>query len=324
MSQVLVLIEVSAEGAPHPSAAGLLAAAIRVGTPVAVVAQPPGDHTSVVTRLGELGAETVFIAETPLATSILATPLVDALSAAVAALSPSAVIASNSVDGRDVAARLAVRLGSGILLDAIDLRLDGDVIVTNHSAFGGAYAVESKTGGRFAVITLREGAIQDHAPAAQPTVTTIQIEIEPVGSAVVDSVTSGGAPSGRPDLKSASKVVSGGRGLGSKDQFALVASLADALGAALGASRAAVDAGYIEAAAQVGQTGQTVAPQLYIAVGISGAIQHKAGMQTAKTIVAINKDRDAPIFEVADFGVVGDLFTIVPQLTDEIAKRKQG
>jgi electron transfer flavoprotein alpha subunit len=323
MSNVLVLVEVSSSGQVRKSAPMLLAAAAAVGTPVAVVAMAPGAGAGLVEELGALGAQAVYLAEVVDAPALLTSPQVEALVAAAAAFTPSGILIANSVDGRDVAGRLAVRLKMGLLLDAIAVRAEGGRIVATHSVFGGAYAVESAVDEGIAVVTVREGAIDASAAPAVPTVTTGSIIVDPSTSAIVDAVHGAVLATDRPELRGANRVVSGGRGLGSKENFVLVGQLADALSSAVGASRAAVDAGYVDHAAQVGQTGTTVSPELYVALGISGAIQHRAGMQTAKTIVAINKDADAPIFEVADFGVVGDLFTVVPQLIEAISKRSR-
>jgi electron transfer flavoprotein alpha subunit len=321
MSNILTLIELSGTGAIRNTAPALLAAAAKLGTPVAVVATRPGAGVPLAAELGELGAAQVYVAESDQVGSLLVAPEVEALASAAAALEPAAILLAHSVEGRDVAARLAVRIGGGLLVDAVDVRADADKIVATHSVFGGAYTVEAAVEGGTPVITVRSGAIQERAGSAAGTVTTAAIEVDPGAAAVIDAVHDAVVSSSRPELRDASTVVSGGRGLGSKEKFELVERLADALGGAVGASRAAVDAGYVPQTLQVGQTGTTVAPQLYIALGISGAIQHRAGMQTAKTIVAINKDADAPIFDIADFGIVGDVFTVVPQLIDAIEAR---
>jgi electron transfer flavoprotein alpha subunit len=321
MSHVLALIDLSPTGEIRSTAAELIAAASRLGTPVAVVAAKPGAGADLAKALGALGAAQVYVGESDLVGSALGAPQLEALASAAAALDPTAVVVANSVDSRDVAGRFAARTGAALVVDAVDLKSDGEKFVATHSIFGGAYTVESTVEGGVGVVVLRQGSVEERAAAGTGELTTVTLELGSDSFAVIDSVEPA-VSSGRPDLRGATRVVSGGRGIGSEANFALVEELADVLGAAVGASRAAVDAGYVPQTMQVGQTGTTVSPQLYVALGISGAIQHRAGMQTAKTIVVINKDADAPLFEIADFGIVGDVFTVVPQLIDAIKERK--
>ena len=317
MAEVLVLVEQTG-ATVKKSTLELLTAARRLGEPVAIWVGPGIDDAAIAT-LGEYGATSVGVAggaqyvDTPVA------PKAEVLAYAVEQHSPAAVLIAATAEGKEIAGRLAVKLGSGIVSDAIDLDADG---TGTQSVFGGSTVVKSKVVAGTPVITVRPNAIAPEAAAA----TCKRVDIEPALSAaatmakVTDRVASQG--SSRPDLSEAAIVVSGGRGVGSTEGFAAVEALADALGGAVGASRAATDAGWYPHQFQVGQTGKTVSPQLYIAAGISGAIQHRAGMQTSKTIVAINKDPEAPILELADFTVIGDLHTVLPQLTDEVKKRK--
>jgi electron transfer flavoprotein alpha subunit len=317
-NSILVLLDVTPAGELAKSAAGLLGAASAVGTPVAVIAATAA--ASLATAAGELGAAHVLTAETD--PRSLTLPLVDALAAAAALVRPDAVLISNSIEGRDVAGRFAARTRSGLVVDAVDVSRDDEGVVAQHSVYGGSYNVTSAVTFGAPVITVRQGAVDVRAEARSAFVERLDVSASGKRAASIDAVEETVATSSRPELRGAAKVISGGRGLGSKEKFKLVEQLADALGAAIGASRAAVDAGYVSQTYQVGQTGVSVSPQLYVALGISGAIQHKAGMQTAKTIIAVNKDADAPIFDIADFGVVGDLFTVVPQLLAALEARK--
>jgi len=320
MAEVLVLVE-HADGALKKISAELITAARKLGEPAAVVIGKPGTAESLAGELGALGAATVYAAESDEAAGFLVTPAVAGLAAAAATAAPAAILLAATVEGREIAGRLAVRLESGLLADAVDVTDEDGVVVATHSVFGGSYTVRYRVGLGTPIISVRPGSIEAAPVAASPQVVSVQVTVDPAISAVV--VADHPEPVGdRPDLSGASVVVSGGRGVGSAENFHVVEELADSMGGAVGASRAAVDSGYYPPQFQVGQTGTTVSPQVYVALGISGAIQHRAGMQTSKTIVAVNKDADAPIFEIADLGVVGDLFKVAPQLTAAVKERK--
>ena len=310
MAEVLVLVD-HVEGEIKKATYELLTAARVLGEPSAVVVGP-----AVATKeLAAHGAEKVYVAETD--RDDFLTPQVDVLAGLVEAKSPAAVLIAVSADGKEIAGRLALRTNSAWLNDVVDVNADG----VTHSVFGGAWVVQAKAATDHPVITVRPGSFEVEDTAGAGVEEAVEV---PAASGRAATVTSREPLEGgdRPELTEASVVVSGGRGVGSAEDFSVVEGLADVLGAAVGASRAAVDSGYYPHQFQVGQTGKTVSPQLYIALGISGAIQHRAGMQTSKTIVAVNKDPEAPIFEIADFGVVGDLFKVAPQLQEAVAKRR--
>lgn len=321
MSEVLVLVE-HADGEVKKVTYELLTAARAFGDAAAVVVGAPGTASKVRESLAAYGAAKVYVAESDDAAGYLVTPKVDVLAALVAQACPAAVLVAATAEGKEVSARLAARTGSGLLWDAVGLEGSAGAVTAVQSVFGGAFVVKSVSTKGTPIVSVRPGGME--AEASQGAAVEEAVEVPAVDPAKAARIT-GVEPlvgGDRPELTEASIVVSGGRGVGNAESFAVVEQLADTLGAAVGASRAAVDSGYYPAQFQVGQTGKTVSPQLYIALGISGAIQHRAGMQTSKTIVAVNKDPEAPIFEIADFGVVGDLFKVAPQLAEEVAKRK--
>jgi electron transfer flavoprotein alpha subunit len=318
MAEILVLVEHSG-GEVKKVTTELLTAAAAMGEPSAVVVAQSGTAGKLKDRLAAYGAAKIYVAESEEVDNYLTAPAVGVLVALVESVRPAAVLLSSSPGGKEVAGKLAVRTGSGLLSDVVELAQDG---TATHSVFGGSYLAKARVTTPVAVITVRAGVID--AVESPGAATEQPVEVPAVDTAAAARIIQRRPVAGgdRPELSEASVVVAGGRGVGSADNFGIVERLADSLGAAVGASRAAVDSGYYPHQFQVGQTGKTVSPQLYVALGISGAIQHRAGMQTSKTIVAVNKDPEAPIFEIADFGVVGDLFTIAPQLTDVVTQRK--
>jgi electron transfer flavoprotein alpha subunit len=319
MSEILVLAEHDGESVKKVTLE-LLTLARRLGEPAAVWLG--GGAETGRERLAEFGAAKVYVADGDGVTDYAVTPAAEVLASLIAQASPAVVLLAATGEGKEIAGRLAVKTGSGILTDAVDLTLGEDGPVAEQSIFGGAIVVKSRARAGTPIVAVRPNAVSPESSAGPAELVPVTVELSEAakGARITERVAQ--ERSERPELTEASIVVSGGRGVGGSDNFALIEKLADSLGAAVGASRAATDAGWYPHQFQVGQTGKTVSPQLYLAVGISGAIQHRAGMQTAKTIMVINKDPEAPIFELADFGVVGDLFKIVPQLTEEIAKRK--
>jgi electron transfer flavoprotein alpha subunit len=319
MGEVLVYVD-HADGAVRKPTLELLTLARRIGEPVAVHLGPGADAAAPV--LAEHGATRVLAADAPEFADYLVVPKVDALEAAAKLVSPTAVLIPSSGEGKEIAARLALRLGSGIITDAVDVEAGAEGPVATQSVFAAAFTTKSRVTKGAAVITVKPNSAPVEAAPAAGAVEELAVEFGPLATGTKVVARTPRESTGRPELTEAAIVVSGGRGVNGAENFSVIEELADSLGAAVGASRAAVDAGWYPHTNQVGQTGKQVSPQLYIANGISGAIQHRAGMQTSKTIVAVNKDAEAPIFDLVDYGVVGDLFQVVPQLTEEIKARK--
>jgi electron transfer flavoprotein alpha subunit len=320
MAEVLVLVE-HADGTPKKVTYELLTLARELGEPSAVFVG--GGYQAARDKLAEYGARTVYIAGDAELENYLVAPKAEVLASLVAERSPAAVLIASTPEGKEVAARLAVRTGSGLVTDAVGVRAEGSGrLVAEQPIFGGDTVVSAEVTTGTPIITVRPNSTPPSPAPATPAEEQVSVVLSAAGKAarITDRVVE--KKSGRPELSEAAIVVAGGRGVGGAENFALVEQLADLLGAAVGASRAATDAGWYPHQSQVGQTGKTVSPSLYVAAGISGAIQHRAGMQTSKTIVAVNKDREAPIFELVDFGVVGDLHKVLPQLIEEIDKRR--
>ena len=319
MSEILVLVE-HTDGDVKKVTLELLTKARELGEPSAVYVGTGFDKAK--DKLGEYGAAKVYVADAAELAGYVVAPKAELLAKIVADASPAAVLVAATAEGKEIAGRLAIKTESGILTDAVDLKLDGDVFVAEQSIFGGSSVVHSAVTAGTPIVAMRPNATPPTPGAAAAERVDVAVELTDSAklAKVVEKVAV--AKGDRPELTEAAIVVSGGRGVGSAEKFSVIEALADQLGAAVGASRAAVDSGWYPHQSQVGQTGKTVSPQLYVACGISGAIQHRAGMQTSKTIIAVNKDPEAPIFELVDYGVVGDLFNVVPQATEEIAKRR--
>jgi electron transfer flavoprotein alpha subunit len=314
MTEVLVLIDAPDGKVTKPSLE-LLTIARRIGEPSAVVF---GSADTGV--LAEYGAEKIYTYDDAVYGEYLVGPKAEALTQLVKETSPAAVLTGSSTEGKEISARVALKTESGWIGDAVDVQADGGTVTTTQSVFAGNFTVKSNVTQGAPVISVKPNSVAPEAAAGAGTVEAKTAEIPDAAKGAKITSSKEKAASGRPELTEAAIVVSGGRGTGG--DFTEVEAFADSLGAAVGASRAAVDSGWYPHSFQVGQTGKTVSPQLYVANGISGAIQHRAGMQTSKTIVAVNKDDEAPIFELVDFGVVGDLKAVLPSATDEVKKRK--
>lgn len=316
MTNILILADHEA-GKVAKTAAELATFAKRGGSPLAVVLAPAGQADALGSQLANTEVEKVIAVENDDFARHGIAAMVDALAQIIETQKPSAVLIASSARGKEIAGRLAVRINSGVITDAVDLAAD---LGATQSVFGGSFTVSSRVKIGTPVITIRPSAIEPATTSQTPTIEKVNITISEKAKLVTISNTQPAVKGGRPELTEAKIVISGGRG--TNGDFTQVEAMADLLGAAVGASRAATDAGWYPHTHQVGQTGKTVSPQLYVACGISGAIQHRAGMQTSKTIIAINKDPEAPIFDLADFGVVGDLFAVLPQAREAIASKR--
>ncbi|GAB76649.1 electron transfer flavoprotein alpha subunit apoprotein [Austwickia chelonae] len=312
MTEVLVLVD-HVDGAVRRTTAEMLTLAARLGEPSAVFVGEGVEKAS--ESLGRYGAAKVYAVGGE-ADGYLVAPVAEVLAQLVEKTSPVAVLVSSSAHGKEIAARLSIKSSSGLITDAVDVRAGGEGVETTQSVFAGSYTVEATVTQGTPIITVKPNSCAPQEISGDAAVEKIDLALSDTAKGARITERKEKQKSGRPELTEAAIVVSGGRGTGG--DFSPVESFADTLGAAVGASRAAVDAGWYPHTSQVGQTGKQVSPQLYVACGISGAIQHRAGMQTSKTIIAINKDEEAPIFELVDFGVVGDLFEVLPQADAQV------
>ena len=316
MSEVLVLVD-HVDGKVQKSTFELLAVAQQAGEPVAVFVGPDDQAQNAAASLGQYGATKVLVANDPALNEYLVAPKAELLAQLISERQPAGVLVSSTAEGKEIAGRAAIKSGSGVITDAVEVEAD---FTATQSVFAGAYTVTGKVTKGTPIVAVKPNSVSPVEAGAQAAVEAVNFAASDVAKTARIVSVEEKPTSGRPNLTEAPIVVSGGRGTGG--DFGPVEALADSLGAAVGASRAAVDAGWYPHANQVGQTGKVVSPQLYVAAGISGAIQHRAGMQTSKNIVAVNKDAEAPIFELADYGVVGDLFNVLPQATEAINAHK--
>jgi len=317
MAEVLVLAEHTG-GDVKKVTCELITLACRFGEPSVVWTGPGAEEGR--ERCAEFGAARIYVAGEAAFDEYVVAPTAALLAQLVGEKSPALVLVAGTAEGKEVAARLSVKTDSGLLTDAVDLTPGEGGPVAEQLNFGGATIVHSRVTRGTPIVAMRPNSVPPEPAPGAAELSPVSLAGEFSGARITGRVVAERGE--RPDLTEATIVVSGGRGTGGAEGFSIIEQLADSLGAAVGASRAVTDAGWYPHQFQVGQTGKTVSPQLYMAIGISGAIQHRAGMQTSKTIVAVNKDPEAPIFELADFGVVGDLFKVVPQLLEEIGKRK--
>lgn len=316
MSTVIILADFQG-GVATKTTAELATVGARMGAVCAVVMAPVGQGVAMAATIAQGPISSIAIVEASEFAEHGVAAVADALAQVAKSKGADAILVASHAFGKEVAARVAIALESGIITDAVDVASDK---VATQLVFGGSTTVHSTVTHGIPVITLRPNSIEADLSASSAATENISVAISDAAKKSTITATEPPVKGGRPELTEASIVVSGGRGTGG--DFAAVEGFADLLGAAVGASRAATDAGWYPHSHQVGQTGKSVSPQLYVACGISGAIQHRAGMQTSKTIVVVNKDPEAPLFEICDFGVVGDLFAILPQATTAMAAQK--